>query len=84
MHCFPTSGTLNSFFALSSVLIGYYIWKYKVSSEACLEKLKTIYPKAEPNLGFMIHLSQFEAKFIKKPEISDKMICDSKMILLDH
>jgi len=43
-----------------SILLAYYIWRYKVELEPCLEKLKVIYPKAEPNLGFMIHLGVFQ------------------------
>lgn len=55
-----------------SVLLAYYIWKYRIETEPCLEKLRLIYPKAEPNLGFLIQLNQFEKVVLEKMKRQDE------------
>jgi hypothetical protein len=61
-----------------SVLIAYYIWKYRIETEPCLEKLKLIYPKAEPNLGFLIQLNQFEKIVLDKLKRQEEFLVIEK------
>lgn len=60
-----------------SVVIAYYIWKHKLGAEECLDRLKQIYPKAEPNLGFLIQLSLFE-KYVLSSSTSCDQIASTK------
>lgn len=49
--------------------------------EPCLDKLKAIYPKAEPNLGFMIHLGAFEKAILNElPKEKEPMILEDTPI----
>eukprot|EP00331_Platyophrya_macrostoma_P034545 CAMPEP_0176459344 /NCGR_PEP_ID=MMETSP0127-20121128/33215_1 /TAXON_ID=938130 /ORGANISM="Platyophrya macrostoma, Strain WH" /LENGTH=171 /DNA_ID=CAMNT_0017850251 /DNA_START=137 /DNA_END=652 /DNA_ORIENTATION=- len=64
-----------------SILLAYYIWRYRVELEPCLEKLRVVYPKAEPNLGFMIHLGLFEKLVLKAiPKKRESMIIEDAPI----
>lgn len=62
-----------------SILISFLIWKYKAELDTCLERLRAVYPKAEPNLGFMFHLGAFEKKILKahKPK-QDTLIVEER------
>jgi hypothetical protein len=42
------------------MVLAYLISKYALSTEQALDKVRQVYPKADPNFGFLLQLEQLE------------------------
>ena len=50
--------------------MAYLMTKYKIKADEALEKVRMLYPKADPNFGFLIQLYSLE-KFLWEIQIQD-------------
>ena len=52
-------------------MLSYLIFKKNISVEEALFQLRLKYPKADPNLGFLLQLKQFHA-YLNSPGLSSQ------------